>query len=98
MARTQNADGSVTIGLAYPIKSEGDMITSITLRRPKGKDYRRFNVEKLRGDGDEQLRAIGSLAGLAPSSCDLLDASDIVDCMPAIISFFEKPNESGDAS
>ena len=94
MARTVNVNGSVTVSLAFPIKSEGETLSTLTLRRITGKEWRKLALDK----GADTLVMIGELASLAPSSVDQLDGADINECAEAIKSFLQKSPATGDGS
>ena len=62
--------------LAYPVTYGGETITSVTMRRPKGREIRAMN----NGKGSNIDRSFEMMANLAERPIELfdeLDASDI---------------------
>lgn len=76
MAKPTQLDGSETITLDFPITDgQGNTLTTLTIRRPKVKDFR-----QMRGatETEQSLNLLATLTGLVPEDLDLLDAVDFL--------------------
>lgn len=93
--RTVNPDRSVTVTLLTPIKVANEDVTSLTLRRLKGKEIR--SMDKERGTAAVTLGLIGTLAGIPPSSVDQIDGEDFTELADVIAGFFGKSPATGEA-
>lgn len=65
-----------TIELLAPITVGGATLTAINLRRPKAKDFKRWEKLKL-ADVERTLRIICDLAEITPEQADDLDGADL---------------------
>jgi hypothetical protein len=92
---TKNEDGSVTTPLQYPVKSEGQPLDLIKMRRATGKELR--EVEGL-SSVRSVLALIGKLGALAPSTVDQLDAEDIGELGQVLAHFLPKDRRIGAGS
>ena len=72
-----NADGSVLVTLAAPIKVGKDETTELTLRRPKMKDIRVASEKGGSGGASYVVQMICALSGQAPRVVDELDVDDV---------------------
>lgn len=84
-----------TITLEYPFTSGGQMVTSITLRRPKVKDQ--IAAEKTSSVASEvEIAMMANLAGLAPKDIQELDLADYRKLQKAFEGFFSpaEPNSA----
>ncbi|MGI4850554.1 MAG: phage tail assembly protein [Janthinobacterium lividum] len=86
----------VTVKLSEPLQAHGEMLQSLTLRAPKGKDLRIAGYPfRMGGDKGQDVvtdpvavsKLISSLGGIPTSSVDLLEAVDWQACMAAIGGF-----------
>lgn len=86
--RTPEADGSVAVPLAYPIKGIDGVLSTLKLNRPKGKQFRNVDFADM-DHGANLMRMIGDLSLQLPAIVDQLDAVDIVGAIrPVIFDFF----------
>lgn len=97
MSNVTNDDGSVTVPLNYPIQVEGNPVTSLTLKRLKGAQFRKVNLARLT-NGDDLAKIIETLAAIPPSSVDQLDGADLASLTEVILGFFGKGPATGGAS
>ena len=80
---------SETIKLNYPIESEGNTVTEITLRRPKARDLKKME----RGSGGDiakSIEFIADLAELPPSAIEELDGEDFQSLSEVVARFLGK--------
>jgi hypothetical protein len=89
-----NADGSITVDLKYPVPSEGETKSTITLRRPRIKELRAMDAAK--GNVSATALLIGALAAWAPSSVDLIDAADFNAISEGLQSFLPQSPPTGE--
>lgn len=85
----------VTITLAAPIKAHGEDVSTLTLRRPEGKDVRELGMPyKLMADEsmiiqtDAVARYVSRLAAVPLSSVDQLDPVDFNTLAWTVAGFF----------
>lgn len=69
------SDTNKTFTLDYPVSFGGETITSLTLRRPKGREIRAMN----NGKGSNIDRSFEMMANLAERPTDLFDEIDAAD-------------------
>lgn len=69
------SDTNKTFTLDYPVSFGGETITSLTLRRPKGREIRAMN----NGKGSNIDRSFEMMANLAERPIDLFDEIDAAD-------------------
>jgi hypothetical protein len=93
--RVVNADRSVTVTLLTPIKVANEDVTSLTLRRLRGKEIR--TMDKAIGNAGMTLGLIGTLAGIPPSSVDQIDGEDFTELAQVVAGFFGKSPATGEA-
>lgn len=63
------------VTLAYPIEVEGELLSQVTLRRPKARDLKHMETAK-GGEIAKSMGLIAHLAELPPHAIEELDASD----------------------
>lgn len=63
--------------LEYPVQIGSELISEITLKRPKGKLMRKMRDISKGMSGDDLMDLIAALAGLAPSVVDEFDFDDL---------------------
>ena len=85
--------------LTTPVQANGKEISELTFRKPNGKDIAEngvpFSSEVTKSGGQRQhidsaaiAGYISSLAGIPPSSVNMLSAEDFMSAMTEIMSFF----------
>lgn len=83
----------VRIDLQYPIQAHGEEITFLEMKRPTVKQLKKISKS---GDEVEKSAAmIAELAGIPPSSVDMIDAADFIAINEVIESFFENSRQTG---
>jgi hypothetical protein len=75
---------SIIIKLDTPVQGNGEELTELKLRRPKGKDYRTLTSVTPFGMA---LELAGKLAEVPPSTIDALDADDVKKVVEAVSPF-----------
>lgn len=90
-----NEDGSKTLVLAYPVQVGERTITTVQLRRPRGKDLRIWDQAK--GDVQRNALMIGALSGLSQPEVDLLDAADFMTLAQALSDFLPGARATGES-
>lgn len=95
---------SKTIALAWPLDHLDPPISSVTLRRAKGKDLARLEpVFKLANSSgkaedpgiEDMLLIVGTLGDLAPEVVAEIDAEDLIALSEAAADFFPQARTSG---
>lgn len=95
---------SKTIALAWPLDHLDPPISSVTLRRAKGKDLAKLEpVFNLAKDGEqaadpgieEMLLIVGTLGDLTPEVVGEIDAEDLIALSEAAADFFPQARTSG---
>lgn len=76
---------SVTVSLEYPIHAGGAETDTLTLRRIKMRDLKKF--QKYKDDLERSIHTIADLAGIAPSEAEELDPVDFAKCGAVIKDF-----------
>jgi hypothetical protein len=90
--RTQtNADGSVTVSLASPIKVMNEERGTLTLKRPRAKQLRKIG----KGGVDDALKLIAALANVPDPTLDELDSFDLGTISKVIEGFTKQPPRIG---
>ena len=89
---------SVSVPLTKPIRAHGETLTSLTLQEPRGRDIaacglprtfvRKGDISSMVVDATAIHAYIVRLGNIPPPSADALCASDWMDVMGAILSFF----------
>ena len=90
MSEESEIKGPVTIPLKVPIQAHGEEVSSLTLRRPTGKDIRICGfIADANGEINTQAihNYIVQLGGIPGSSVDRLDAEDFMSAMVAVCGF-----------
>lgn len=73
-----NDDGTKTVTLDVPVTINGKEVTSVTFRRPSGRDWRRTDEEK--GEVGKAYRLAASISGLPMQVFDDMDGNDALLC------------------
>lgn len=83
-----------TIELDHPVTvktgDKEDIINSVELRRPKVKDIKGIDLEKI--EGDSLVTLVGRLSGLDSHIFSEIDVTDFLKMAEAIGGFFPKPS------
>ena len=88
---------SKTLTLRTALKVQGEMVTSLTFRPPIGRDIREVGnpinmAGRELGIDDARMHAmIARLAGIPPSSVDMLSYTDWTGAVGVITGFLEEP-------
>lgn len=82
----------VTIELKYPVKNGDEQLTSITLRRPLGRDMRRLPAEPSMG---HMMELAACVSGLPDVVWDRMDAEDVTRAMEVIAGFLPAGRPDG---
>ena len=91
----ENADGSVNIILAYPVKLGTKDISEILIKRPKMKSLRGVNMTHL-ADMDIAGKLIVSISDMeSTATWDLLDIVDGMACVEVFTDFLPDSQETG---
>jgi len=83
---------SITITLSEPVEWGDEMIESITMRRPKGKELKMLSGEPSMND---LLRIAAKCAALTPRQIDELDAEDALALAEAVGDFLDSGHQIG---
>ncbi len=75
-----------TITLSTPIEAHGETISTITLRRPKGRELKDMPIKQNMVMGD-LFGVAAACADLPVSSLDHLDAADLINIMGVVGGF-----------
>lgn len=78
----------IVIKLKTPIQANGEEVTELRLRKPKGKDFR--VIKDVEHPFDMILDFAASLAGVPPSTMDALEAEDVKEVTEAVGGFLAK--------
>lgn len=81
---------TVTYTLISPIEFNGETVTEITLRRPKGRDMKRATNAGASKPGDAAADMIVNLAEISPQLLDELDGEDWLALVDVVGNFMEK--------
>lgn len=86
------------IELKYPVESNGENITNLTMRRSKVKD--RLLVAKMKNSPDEEkeIRLFANLCEVAPNIIEELDESDYSVLQKTYMDFFTSEGISPEPS
>jgi hypothetical protein len=91
----------VNVPLSEPIKAHGEIVTALTIRPPTAKDIRLcgdplvgLTEATMRVDGPVMAALISNLAGIPPSSVDMLSYADFKDVSNTVMSFLAPPAAS----
>ena len=82
---------AITHTLKHPIEiktPEGEVlekITTITIKRPRGKEFRAMKSDSKMA---MTLELLGACANLPPSTVDMIDADDLIPLMEIVGGFF----------
>jgi hypothetical protein len=85
MARTNNPDGSITLTLAYPVKSKAGDIVQLTLQRPRARHYKL--TDSVSGPVGKSMRLLEAVAGVDERDLGDLDSVDWNESQEIINSF-----------
>jgi len=79
------SNDTVKIQLQYPVEIGEDLIDEISLRRPKGKDLKKF----MKGQNSmaESMALAAHLSGQLPVVFDEMDASDLTTVLDEVGNF-----------
>ena len=84
---------SITVQLKKPIKFAGATITEITFREPCYRDIKALGIPGMSGDEkksyDELMLYVERLSGLDPKAIECLSFPDSMECVQAILPFFD---------
>lgn len=84
---------SITVRLKKPIKFAGATITEITFREPCYRDIKALGIPGMSGDEnksfDELMAYVERLCELDPKAIECLSFPDSVECVQAIVPFFD---------
>lgn len=84
------------IELQHPIKFGDETITSLTLRRPKAKDFR--SLTDMSKPFAAMLDFAATLAELPPAAVDLIDVDDVPKVIEVVSGFLGKFPATGQMS
>jgi hypothetical protein len=76
------------IELTYPIESNGENTTNLTMRRSKVKDRLLVAKMKTASDEEKEIRLFANLCEVEPKVIEDLDESDYANLQKAYLSFF----------
>lgn len=94
MATKTNEDRSITITLSEPIIGpDGQQLTELTLRRPKGKDLRA--MDKATGELGKTFALAQQLSGIPAPMLDNLDGADVIELSDACAVFLKRSPATG---
>jgi len=89
------SDKFKTLVLQSPVEYGDTLITELKLRRPRGKNLRRLNLEELENAGlDIMMNLVADLSGQPPQVIDLLEMEDVFAAVEMVGGFFEKIGRS----
>jgi len=84
----ENAASAAATGevvLKHPVTWADDRVTKVTVRRPKGKDFK--GLKDLKNDSDSQMKLMARLISQPTSFVDEMDFEDIESCMDVVMGF-----------
>lgn len=83
----------ITVQLKKPIKFAGATITEISFREPCYRDIKALGIPGMSGDEkksfDELMAYVERLSGLDPKALEGLSFPDSMECVQAIVPFFD---------
>lgn len=79
-------NASKVIPLEYPIEYDGKVYESLTLRRLRGKDFKRL----ARMEGDEEIALASLLTGAPKEVIEALDGEDFIELQGAVENFLPR--------
>lgn len=97
----EDTAGVATVTLSKPITAHGETVSTLTFREPTPKDLMQLGFPSLivpsaeGGVSGIEVRAkvigayIARLAGIPPSSVELMSVSDFIACQSEILPFFQ---------
>lgn len=75
----------IEIELKYPVQFAEELVSKITLRRPKGKDLK--GLRDLQNSHDDQLKLMARLMGQPTAFVDEMDFVDLTNAMEKTMDF-----------
>ena len=81
----------ITIELAVPVSVDGNVITELSLRRPKVRDLRALEeaTEGKSSQLDQGAALVALLSGIPEAAVEEMDATDFARASEVIADFFE---------
>ena len=86
---TINSDGTATVALHFPIQSGKELISELTIRRPRAKDLRKMD-NSVGGAIEKGLVMVTDCSRRAKLEIDELDGADVVLCTE-VLGFLQQP-------
>ncbi len=95
----------ITVTLKYPVttrlrgadaETREETVTSVTVRRPKGRDLKA--MDKHAGKNAQMLALIAAVTGLRADQVDEMDGEDITTLGTLVGDFFPDAPKTGEAS
>lgn len=99
-----------TVLLSKPVQAHGKEVDTLTFREPRGLDISQCGIpfallpgkdgegEVIQPDAAALRKMMSRLAGVPPSSIDMLTAGDWMRCMGAVMGFFGASGSAGTPS
>ncbi len=86
----------VTVSLQFPVEINGQVVSELTMRRPRVKDSliheKQFPGER-RGSLESDIAMFARLCDMAPKDLENLDMSDVVNLQGAFRGFFSSTDD-----
>lgn len=78
-----------TIKLKFPIETDGENCTNLTMRRSKVKDRLVIAKMKTASDEEKEIRLFANLCEVSPNIIEELDEADYANLQKTYMGFFE---------
>lgn len=86
---------NTTIILRHPVRHGGNVIDHLELRRPKGRELKKWAKLAQRDKSAVDFDALAVLSGHTPNVIDELDIDDVADALEVVGYFFERYQRVG---
>ena len=90
--------GIHVLQLSEPIEANGEKIESLSIRRPKGKDFKRIEGRSMDNPFRLILDFAAILSDIPPSAMDSLSAEDVQEVSNIVGPFLGKSQPTGETS